>query len=176
MSEIPASVGVPAATLWTRRASTVLSGPAAVVSFTGLSDLAYRVTVSAGWTAVGGNLYLLCNNDAGGNYDVQYDYAHGVVNGRGVGATEFQITRGGVGATSSGANGCIAFVQKGLANQHAGLLAAMIGDTTGAGAIMGGVTSGRWKNTAALVTRLDITLSAVDTLVAGSTFTVEGML
>lgn len=174
MGSIPLPVAPPITTLWSQRATSVLGAPSAQVTFSGLTDRAYRLTGNYSPTAA-----LLarvrCNNDSGANYDQQWAYGFATLNtaARSTGNTYWQAGNAATVAADLAA-GMQYVIQKPLAAQHAHLVTVDPRHTTAGNNEDAAFGGGRWTNTASLITRLDV-LTSASTFKTGSVFTVEGI-
>lgn len=174
MGSIPLPVAPTVTTMWTQRATSVLGAPSATVTFSGLTDRQYRLTANFAPTAAL-TARIRANNDSGTNYEQQWLYAFAGSN-TGARTTGNTYWQDGNAATIAAdlASGLQYIIQKGLAAQHAHIVSASTRHTTAGNnqdAVMG---SGRWTNTANLITRIDV-LTSTSTFKTGSVFTVEGI-
>lgn len=172
MSSFPAAPAAPAVTqLWAQRATSVLSGAAASVGFSGLTDSAYRLTCNYAFTsAVGMNITV--NSDTGANYDQEKARAASGSNdsARATGSANWAPPSN---PDTGLAAGIQMVIQKPLAAQHAHMVYTYACHRAAGNDEVAVVASGRWTNTAAKITRIDVNCGGNFT--AGSTFTVEGI-
>lgn len=174
MGSIPLPVAPPVTTMWTQRASSVLGAPSAQVTFSGLSDRAYRLTANYAPTAAL-TARVTCNNDSGANYGQQWVYAFAAANtaARTSGNGYWQAGNAATVAADLAA-GMQYVIQKPLAAQHAHMVSIDPRHTTAGNNQDAAFGSGRWANTANLITRVDV-LTSTSTFKTGSVFTVEGI-
>lgn len=175
MSAIPAAVTPAVPVMWTQRSSQILGAPAATVTFSGLSDIAYRVTSQYAPTGAL-ETYLRLNNDSVGSYWAAFcDVANGVQLASRSSNTFMGLTSlsAGIYATDYPGHSQIV-IQKPSAAQYAEVtgVADIANNTTGT--LVGGFMGGHWLNTSDLITRIDLITSA-NSFKANSTFTVEGI-
>ena len=176
MGSTPAPAGVTAVQqLWTQRASQVLSGAAASVTFSGLTDSAYRLTCNYSLTAAV-NPRLTLNNDTGANYSEQQAYANAgsITAVRNTGQAFIPLVVTGV-SNQDLAHGVTIVVQKPIAGQHGHVLITTAANRAAGTNQISEMVAAIWGNTADKATRIDLVLSS-STYKSGSTFTVEGIV
>lgn len=175
MGSIPAPATPAAVTqLWAQRATSVLGGAAASVTFSGLSDSAYRFTINAAITAGTVDVRTTFNGDTGANYDWQNANASGGANASNRATGQANIRISAAGAVADLAFGVQGVIQKPLAGSHAHVVS-YGAYHRGVNAEEAVVTTARWTNTGSKITQIVFSPSA-STFKSDGVFTIEGIV